>query len=235
MLMIWPSGLPSLTPWKSAAHSVQKALDHLEEWSLKWRLPVNPLNVNGCFFSTDPYQASHQPQLTLTGTPLTFNLTPKFLDVNFDRTFSFGSHVQSLRTKFFSRFKALRFIASATWCPFKKSLSQLYKASIRPVLSYVFPEWYPFLCDTPKKELEVHHRSACRVISGCLVSTPAPLLLLESLSSLEITLNHQVLAFYERALRLPADNFPPTTACLLPSETQIKEEILLAILLLITG
>jgi len=60
-----------------------------------------------------------------------------------------------------------------------------------------------------KKDLEVYHRSACRVISGCLASTPVPLLLLESLTPpLEITLNHQALAFYERALRLPADNFP---------------------------
>jgi len=57
--------------------------------------------------------------------------------------------------------------------------------------------------------LEVYHRSACRVISSCLASTPFPLLLLESLTTpLEITLNHQALAFFERALRFLADNFP---------------------------
>jgi len=94
-----------------AAHSVQKALNHLEEWSLKWRLSDNPAKYEWCFFSTDPQQASHQPQLTLSGTHLTFNPTPKFLGVTFDRTLSFGSHIQSFRTKFFPRFKALRSIA----------------------------------------------------------------------------------------------------------------------------
>jgi len=33
---IWPSS-PDLL---KAAHTVQKVLDHLEEWTLKWRIPV---------------------------------------------------------------------------------------------------------------------------------------------------------------------------------------------------
>jgi len=76
--------------------------------------------------------------------PLTFNPTPKFLSVTFVRTLSFGTHVQSLRTKFFPRFKSLRSIAFASWCPSKESLSQLYKAFIQPVLSYAPQGWYSF-------------------------------------------------------------------------------------------
>jgi len=34
--------LRSLSDPLKAAHTIQKALDHLDEWSLKWRLPVNP-------------------------------------------------------------------------------------------------------------------------------------------------------------------------------------------------
>jgi len=84
-----------------------------------------------------PHQASHQPQLTLTGTPLTFNPAAKFLGVTFDRTLSFGSHVQSLRIKFFPRFQALRSIASASWGPSREFLSQLYKVFIRPAVSFI--------------------------------------------------------------------------------------------------
>jgi len=54
--------------------------------------------------------------------------------------------------------------------------------SILPVLSYASFGRFPFLCDILKKDLEVYHRSACRVISGCLAFTPVPLLLLESLT-----------------------------------------------------
>ena len=52
------------------------------------------------------------------------------------------------------------------------------------------------------------HRSSCRVITGCLSSTPTPLLHIEALlPPLRVTLTHQSLSFFERALRLPS-TFP---------------------------
>ena len=52
------------------------------------------------------------------------------------------------------------------------------------------------------------HRSSCRVITGCLSSTPIPLLHIEALlPPLRVTLTHQSLSFFERALRLPS-TFP---------------------------
>ena len=48
------------------------------------------------------------------------------------------------------------------------------------------------------------HRSSCRVITGCLLSTPIPLLHIEALlPPLRVTLTHQSLFFFKRALRLP--------------------------------
>ena len=140
------------------------------------------------------------------GFPLLFNPTPKFLGVTFDRTLSFGAHVQSLCSKFYPRHKALRSIVTASWGPTKESLSLLYKAFVRPVLTYASPGWFPFLCNTATNHLEVLHRAACRVITGCLSSTPSSLLLLEAqLPPLKLTLEHQTLYSFERALRLPPD------------------------------
>ena len=133
-----------------------------------------------------------------------FNPTPKFLGVTFDRTISFGTHVQSLCSKFYPHHKALRSIATASWGPTKESLSLLYKAFVRPVLTSASPGWFPFLCNTATNHLEVLHRAACRVITGCLSSTPSSLLLLEAqLPPLKLTLEHQALSSFERALRLP--------------------------------
>ena len=132
--------------------------------------------------------------------------TPKFLGVTFDRTLSFGAHVQSLCSKFYPRHKALRSIATATWGPTKESLSLLYKAFVRPVLTYASPGWFPFLCNTATNHLKVLHRAACRVTTGCLSSTLSSLLLLEAqLPPLKLTLEHQALSSFERALRLPPD------------------------------
>ena len=57
-------------------------------------------------------------------------------------------------------------------------------------------------------KLERLHRAASRAITGCLSSSPIPLLLTEaSLPPLRVTLTHFTLFSHERALRLPT-SFP---------------------------
>ena len=107
-LAIWSS---SPDPLK-ASSVVQSSLAVLETWSSLWRLPLNPKKCESSFFSTDPHQATFQPRLNLLGFPLLFNPTPKFLGLTFDRNLSFGTHVQSLCSKFYPRHKALRSIAT---------------------------------------------------------------------------------------------------------------------------
>ena len=109
MLTIWPSGPPPQTRSKLLCCPI---LHRLETWSNLWRLPLNPKKCESSFFSTDPHQATFQPRLNLLGFLLLFNPTPKFLGVTFDRTLSFGTHVQSLCSKFYPRHKALRSIAT---------------------------------------------------------------------------------------------------------------------------
>ena len=130
-LTIWSS---SPDPLK-ASFVVQSSLNVLEAWSNLWRLPLNPKKCESFFFSADPHQATFQPLLNLLGIPLSFNPTPKFLSATFNRTLSFGAHVQSLCSKCYSRHKALRSIATASWGTMKESLYGLYNAFVRPVLT----------------------------------------------------------------------------------------------------
>ena len=131
-----------------------------------------------------------------------------FLGVTFDRTLSFSKHVSSLKAKFFPRLKALRCISASSWGPSKESLSLLYKSFLRSLLTYVSPGWFPFLSATNFTKLERLHRAASRAITGCLSSSPIPLLLTEaSLPPLRVTLTHFTLFSYEQALRLPT-SFP---------------------------
>ena len=75
-----------------------------------------------------------------------------------------------------------------------------------PVLTYASPGWFPFLCNTTTNHLEVLHRAACGVITGCLSSTSSLLLLLKAkLPPLKLTLEHQAFYSFEHALRLPPD------------------------------
>ena len=202
-LAIWSSS--PLVP--VAVEATQGALFRLECWSEHWCLPLNPSKCEASFFSVDPHQANLQPNLLLLGSRLRFNPTPTFLGVIFDRTLSFSKHVSSLKAKFFPRLKALCCISASSWCPSKGSLSLLYKSFLRSLLTYASPGWFPFLSATNFTKLERLHRVASRAITGCLSSSPIPLLSEASLPPLRVTLTHFTLLSYEWALRLPT-SFP---------------------------
>ena len=136
-----------LAIWASSPSVECATLNRLVEWSSKWRLSLNPLKCKTSFLK-DPYQSRIQPSLYIFNTPLKFNPHPTFLGATFDRTLSFKHHILSLRKKFHSRFRAFRSIASASWSPLKESLCTLYKAFIRPILTYASPGWFPFSSPT---------------------------------------------------------------------------------------
>ena len=203
-LAIWSSS-PSVP---NTVEATQQALFRLEHWSECWCLPLNPSKCEASFFSVDPHQAKLQPNLLLLGSHFRLNPTPTFLGVTFDRTLSFSKHVSSLKAKFFPRLKALRCISASSWGPSKESLSVLYKSFLRPLLTYASPGWFPFLSATNITKLELLHRAASHTITGCLSSSPIPLLLSEaSLPPLRVILTQFTLLSYERALRLPT-SFP---------------------------
>ena len=184
--------------------ATQRALFQLEHWSESWCLPLNPSKCEASFFSLDSHQAHLQPNLLLLGSCLHFNPTPTFLGVTFNRTLSFFKHVSLLKAKFFPRLKALRCISASSWGPSNESLCVLYKSFLRPLLTHASPGWFPFLSVTNVTKLECLHRAASHAITGCLSSSPIPLLLTEaSLPPLRVTLTHFTLFSYEQALRLP--------------------------------
>ena len=180
----------------------------MERWSEYRCLPLNLSKCEASFFSVDPHQVNLHPNLLLLGSRLRFNPTPTFLGVTFDRTLFFSKHVCSLKAKFFPRLKALRCFSASSWGPCKESLSVLYKSLLRSLLTYASPGWFPFLSATNFTRLERPHRATSRAITGCLSSSPIPLLLTDaSLSPLRVTLTHFTLLSYDRAIRLPT-SFP---------------------------
>ena len=67
------------------------------------------------------------------------------------------------------------------------------------------------------------YRCSCRVITGCLSSTPIPLLHVESLLlPLRVTLTHQSLFFFEQALQLPS-TFPLASLANSNPRTRLKK------------
>ena len=165
---------------------------------------LNPKKCESSFLSTDPHQATFQPRLNLLGIPLLFNPIPKFLGVTFD----WGSRpIPVFQILFTPQSPSLH---SHCLLGSHERISLLYKAFVRPVLTYASPGLFPFFCNTATNHLEVLHRAACSVITGCLSSIPSSLLLLEAqFPPPKLTLEHQALSSFERALRLSPDFFMP--------------------------
>ena len=154
---------------------------------------------------------------------LKLNPHPTVLGVTFDRTLSFKHHVLSLRKTFHNRFHVFHSIASASWGSSKESLCTLYKAFICSILTYAFPGWFPFSSLTHITSVERMHRSSCRVITGCLLSTPIPLLHIEALfPPLRVTLTHQSLSFFEQTIRL-LPTFPIASLAISNPRTRLKK------------
>ena len=115
--------------------------------------------------------------------------------------------------------KALSSIVTASWNPFKESLSNLHppQSFHEMVLSFPSPVLFTFPGTTLTNQLEILHRATRMVITGCLsfISFPLPFL---RPSLLPRTSEQQELSCFERLWR----------------SLRIKEETLLEILLLIS-
>ena len=130
--------------------------------------------------------------------------------------------MSSIKIKFFPSLMALRCISAASWGPSKESLSLLCKAFLQPLLSHASPGWFPFLSVTNITKLERLHRADSRAITGCLSSSPIPLLLSEaSLPPLRVTLTYFTQSSYERALGLPT-SFPISGLAILGVKPRLR-------------
>ena len=182
-LAIWFS-FPSLP---TAVEATQRALFRLERWSEYWCLPPNPSKCEAFFFSVDPHQAN----LLLLGFRLRFNLTPTFFGVTFDRTLSLFKHVSSLKAKFFHVSRPYAVSLLPHGAPLRSPSLFCIKLFFGPLSLTLHSDGFLFLSITNFTKLERLHRAASRAITGCLSSSPIPLLLTEaSLPPLRVTLTH---------------------------------------------
>ena len=190
-----------------ATSTVQAALNRLVEWSSKWRFPLNSLKCKTFFFILDPYQSRIQPSVYILYTPLKFNLHPTFLGVTFDRTLSFKHYVLSLRKSFTADSLLSALSPLHPEAHQKNPYVPYIKLSFVPSLLTLIQAGFPshLLPTSPPWIGCMHNPSSCRVITGCLSSTPIPLLHIEALlPPLRFTFTHQSLSFFERSLRLPS-------------------------------
>ena len=93
---LWAGG----TTITEASHKVQAALQSLEEWARRWKLPINAEKSEAAAFALGTNaEALANPTLRLSGQVLRCSATPKLLGMTFDRRMTFRAHVDIMASK----------------------------------------------------------------------------------------------------------------------------------------
>lgn len=144
-----------------ATARVQAALQKVERWSRRWRLPLNPLKCQVMMVG----DGEQQPRLFLNDTVLPYVEAAKYLGVTFDHKMSFKLHIDNIVKDVKVRIDALRRVCHRGSPLSLESKRLLYLTTIRPVLEY---SCAAFLSapDAQLRRLEVLQNDALRAITG---------------------------------------------------------------------
>lgn len=123
-------------------NKIQMHLKNIEDWSLKWKIKLNPSKSTAKIFSLRTFATPTPLQINNNTIPWTpYNQTVKYLGLNFDTRLTWKSHIATKiqQTK-------IKLIQLKPLLNHKSSLSlnnaiALYKTIIRPLMLYACPIW----------------------------------------------------------------------------------------------
>jgi ribonuclease HI len=200
--------LYALHPDKEKAQAmVQAAVDAVDRWSLGKKLKLNAAKCEVTFFSNYTGEAHWIPSIAIRGTPLTYNKTPTFLGIVFDRTLSFGPQVEAVRKKVSGKCNLLAVVGSKEWGWKKEYLKRVFQSTVGSVLNYCGAAWQPWLSDSNVEYLDACQNRALRVVTGQLRSSPLEAIRAEAdVPSMRTTIRRNCAVAWEKTLRLPVSN-----------------------------
>ena len=191
----------------SAVSDLQQAVDAVAMWSKKKKMTLNTDKSEVAFFSIDTHEAKWQPIISLNGSQLPFNVSPRLLGVYLDRTLSFSHHTDMVCKKASSRCRALAALSTKEWGWRKRPMRKLYISLIRSCMDFAAPAWQPWLSATKFNALEVTQNKALCIMTGQASTTPVEALRAESgICSYRTVSDQLCVKAYEKAARFPDDH-----------------------------
>ena len=151
---------------------LQKEVDKVVRWIDDASLT---LNINKCevsFFSLCTAEASWQPHITIRGLPLSFNVTPTFAGVQYDRQLTLSERAKKVCQAMNKRMNTLRALGGTTWGWQPVDLKTIYIATQKFLAEYGLQTWAPWLPKYNLGKLESAQLNAAKATTGPLRSTP---------------------------------------------------------------
>lgn len=142
-----------------AALKMQRNLDLLPDWLSKWRLKVNVSKTQA--LKTTRGNARAVTKLKLYDKEIPWSPTVKYLGVTLDSNLNMKPHVGNVIAAARATRSQLKPILTANSISVKIKLG-IYKAYIRPRLTYAAPAWYALLTNEAQKKIESQQNLTAR-------------------------------------------------------------------------
>ena len=139
---------------QQAEQSLQTTLNHIAEWSKRWKMEFSVQKSECSFFITSTLEASWRPNLNLSGHAFKYNPIPKFLDVIYNRQLTFASSAATVGEKMRRQASALKCLATTDWGINERTLRATYIAKGRSSVEYAAAAWLPWVSSSTMEKLE---------------------------------------------------------------------------------
>ena len=116
-----------------AVEYLQRDLDKLARWCVKWRIKLNPEKTEVITFSKSQTAMRAEPTLSLYGDLLSYYPHIKFLVITFDNRLTFTKHFEKILERCSQKFHRLRILVNRKWGPSPTTILQIFKQCVRPI------------------------------------------------------------------------------------------------------
>jgi hypothetical protein len=89
-------------------------VEKVKRWSVRWGLQQNVDKCESFLVSTDTFETSWQPQVTLLRKPIKGSQNPVFLGVKYDKQMTFNKHAEEVAKKMEGRTAILRAVRGSS-------------------------------------------------------------------------------------------------------------------------
>ena len=159
--------------WQAMEDGLNEDMDTMVAYLRTWRLQLSVGKTIAAAYHLNTREAKRELEVRADGKRLEVQQAPKYLGVRLDRTLSFRQHLEELSAKVTSRVALIRRLAGTTWGANGKTLRTSTQALVLSAAEYCAPVW----TRSPHvRKVDGAINNALRIITGCLKSTPVPLL-----------------------------------------------------------
>jgi hypothetical protein len=119
---------------------LQESTDAFQSWCNAWKLKLQPTKTEMLHFSPHPRKGyKHPVVIKIEQAMVKPQDATRYLGVILDRKLSWRNHLQEIEPKCAQRIHLLRFLSRAATKFNPKIMLNVYKAIVRPILTYGFP------------------------------------------------------------------------------------------------